>query len=34
MRALKAAGFAEIAQLRGGMPAWLEAGLPVQKIAS
>ena len=34
MRALKAAGFTEIAQLRGGMPAWLEAGLPVQKLTS
>jgi rhodanese-related sulfurtransferase len=31
MRALRAAGFTEIVQLRGGMNAWLEAGLPVQK---
>lgn len=31
MRALKAAGFAEVVQLRGGMSAWQEAGLPVQK---
>jgi len=31
MRALKTGGFNEIAQLRGGMTAWLEAGLPTQK---
>lgn len=31
MRALRAAGFTEIAQLRGGMSAWQDAGLPVQK---
>ena len=31
MRALKTAGFAEVVQLRGGMAAWQEAGLPVQK---
>lgn len=31
IRALKGAGFAEIVQLRGGMSAWLDAGLPVQK---
>ncbi len=31
MRALKTAGFAEVVQLRGGMNAWQEAGLPVQK---
>jgi rhodanese-related sulfurtransferase len=34
MRALKAAGFNDIVQLRGGMPAWLEAGLPTEKIAA
>lgn len=34
MRTLKTAGFAEIVQLRGGMSAWLEAGLPVQKLAN
>jgi rhodanese-related sulfurtransferase len=33
MRALKAAGFNEIAQLRGGIAAWIEAGLPTQKAA-
>ena len=31
MRALKAAGFNEVVQLRGGMTAWQEAGLPIQK---
>lgn len=31
MRTLKAAGFAEVFQLRGGMIAWQEAGLPVEK---
>ena len=31
MRALKAAGFTEVVQLRGGMAAWQEAGLPIQK---
>ena len=31
IRALKAAGFSEVVQLRGGMGAWQEAGLPVQK---
>ncbi len=31
MRALKSAGFEHIVQLRGGMGAWQEAGLPVQK---
>ena len=31
MKALRAAGFTEIVQLRGGMSAWQEAGLPVQK---
>jgi rhodanese-related sulfurtransferase len=31
MRALRAAGFSEIVQLRGGMTAWQEAGLPTHK---
>jgi rhodanese-related sulfurtransferase len=31
IRALKAAGFSEVVQLRGGMTAWQEAGLPIQK---
>lgn len=31
MRALKTAGFTEVVQLRGGMTAWQEAGLPIQK---
>ena len=31
IRALRTAGFTEIVQLKGGMAAWLEAGLPTQK---
>ena len=31
MRALKAAGFSQIYALKGGVNAWREAGLPVEK---
>ncbi len=31
MRALKAAGFSQIYSLKGGVNAWREAGLPVEK---